>query len=184
MDKDKIFDLYEKVYYRDLDEVNSLFSRFPILITGVALIINAYIFLLRSDGFLALPKLIVIPSAIVVLAVMIYLLYCLFMAFKAREYRRIENLDQLDRYRSESIQYEKDISKYNKDYPEAQQDIPDWREMFRDNLEKSFIECSKRNNDCNEDRRKWFHRSLRWLWINLCLCTTILISIILITLWM
>lgn len=181
MDKEKIYNFYEKVYFNDLAEMNVILSRFPILIAGVALIINAYIFLFKLEGFAELPRLIF--TGIMIMLTVFLLLYCLFMTFRVQAYKMVSPIHELEEHRMILIQYEKNIIDFNQQHPEHKKDLPDLDDLFRENLVNNFIECSEANNARSEVRRKWFHRSMLWIWINLCLCITIPISTIVITLW-
>lgn len=183
MDKEKIYNFYEKVYFNDLAEMNTILSRFPILIAGVALIINAYVFLFNFDVFVWLPRLVITFIMAVISFSVSRLLYCLFKTFKVQAYKMVSSIPELEEYRESLLQYEKDLIDFNQEHPDHKQDLPDLDNLFRENLINNFMECSKENNIRSEIRRAWFHKSMRWIWINLCLCITIPISTIVITLW-
>lgn len=183
MDKEKIYNFYEKVYFNDLAEMNAILSRFPILIAGVALIINAYVFLFNFDAFVWLPRVEVTCILFVIACSVFRLLYCLFMTFKVQTYKMVSPISELEEHRKILIQHEKDVIEFNREHPGYKQDLPDLDDLFRENLINNFIECSEANSARSEARREWFHKSMRWIWINLCLCITIPVSTIVITLW-
>lgn len=183
MDKEKIYNFYEKVYFNDLAEMNAILSRFPILIAGVALIINAYVFLFKFDIFLYLPRLVITCIMIIIAFSVFRLLYCLFKTFKVQAYKVVSPISELEEHRKLLIQYENNIIEFNREHPGYKQDLPDLDELFRENLINNFIECSEVNSARSEVRREWFHKSMRWIWINLCLCIMIPVLTIVITLW-
>lgn len=173
MDKDKLFDFYERIYFKEMDEMNSILSRFPVLIAGIALTLSAYIFVFSFESFKDLSAFIKIPVCLIVIFVCVRLLYCMYKTLKVQKYMVVAPLDELDEYKELSMKHEKDIIKYNDEYPENYQKIPKWEDVIQEYLEKSFIECTTANTKRNDDRRYWFHKSMTWIWINLALCITI-----------
>lgn len=173
MDKDKIYAFYEKSYFRDLDDLNNIISRFPLLIAGVALLVNAYIFLFKLKSFLSLNSWCILSISFVIIFCMGSLLYNLYLAFKPRYYEKMPQLFELEEYRNECEQYQKSISRYNEENPKNYQKEVKWEDMFRDYLIENFIQRSKNNGPVLEERKKWFHSSVKWICINLILCITI-----------
>lgn len=180
MDKDKVFDFYEKIYFKELDEMNIILSRFPILIMGTALIINAYIFLLTFDAFIQLNKYMQLVIIIVITAGLSYLLFCLSKTFKTNDYKIIENLESIENKRKSFKEYELEVKQGNISGAygfEVKEESAE--DLFRDSLMIRFAECSTANLNLNNKRRGYFHKSLFAVWINILLCFIIMILLIL-----
>lgn len=181
MDKEKMFSFYEKMYFKEIDEMNTILSRYPVLLAGVALIFNAYMFLFKMDDFAKLNIIFVILiSAIIAFSVIMMLRYLL-LTFKTQPYQQIKNMEILEGYRKNVVNDEKSFSRWNEDYPndpvkEIKSDDALW-----DHIVKDMVEITDINFERNQTRRKWFHKSVYWIWINLCLCITIPILLIVIT---
>ena len=181
MDKEKMFSFYEKMYFKEIDEMNTILSRYPVLLAGVALIFNAYMFLFKMDDFAKLNIIFVILiSAIIAFSVIVMLRYLL-LTFKTQPYQQIKNMEILEGYRKNVVNDEKSFSRWNEDYPndpvkEIKSDDALW-----DHIVKDMVEITDINFERNQTRRKWFHKSVYWIWINLCLCITIPILLIVIT---
>lgn len=167
MDKDKIFDFYEKVYFNGLGETNAIIARFPVLIASVALIINAYIFLFNFGLFKDMPRLAVGGILAVIFFSITMLLYCLLRTFSPKPYERMPDLTLIE-------QYKRDLIDYNEQ---------EWEEDFKENMVKDITEASVVNEKLNQERRDCFHKAISWIWINLCLCIMMPIGIIFTTLW-
>jgi len=181
MDKDKIFSFYEKMYFESLSEMNVVLSRFPILIAGVALIINAYIFLFNFadfKGLLSADKFLVL---FLISGAMIRLLYCMFKTFKAKRYALMPDLQKLSDYQDEMVEYCRELAFFNKKYPDHAQEVPDIDLTVLGDIKDLFVKCSAANSESSLERGEWFHKSMFWIWINLCMCITIPILIIVIT---
>ena len=181
MDKEKMFSFYEKMYFKEIDEMNTILSRYPVLLAGVALIFNAYMFLFKMDDFAKLNIIFVILiSAIIAFSVIMMLRYLL-LTFKTQPYQQIKNMEILEGYRKNVVNDEKSFSRWNEDYPndpvkEIKSDDALW-----DHIVKDMVEITDINFERNQTRRKWFHKSVFWIWINLCLCITMPILLIIIT---
>lgn len=184
MDKDKVFDFYEKMYFKELDEMNVILSRFPILIAGAALIINAYIFLFKFDHFNKLNNSWQIGISLLIAFFMGGLLFCLFKTFKTNYYQTFDSLKILDDKYKEYQITEDQIKERNKKAEDgSQQKEIDANELFEKDLKNKFIICTGKNQELNKSRREWFHNAMFMIWTNLTLCITIPILIILISNW-
>ncbi|MBS7837371.1 hypothetical protein [Wohlfahrtiimonas chitiniclastica] len=175
MDKNKVFDFYEKMYFKELDEMNLILSRFPILITGTALIVSAYVFLIKFDGFVQLNNYLQSILLILMFAVISYLLVCLSKTFKTHEYTLIESLDLVEEKRKEFKEYELNIKQGNlKGEYRYQVKEESAEDMFRDALIDKFILCTKANALINNERRGYFHESMFAIWLNITFCFIIM----------
>lgn len=184
MNKDQVFSFYEKVYFDELGEMNQILSRFPILIAGTGLIINAYIFLFKFDNFLALNNIaIYVFTGSIALAISV-LLFCLYRTFRPLTYQKVSPLEMLEVKRKEYKDYETGIKIRNLNADDdCQQRETSADDLFRSDIQNKFIICSTANCKSNDKRREWFHKSLFLIWINLVLCITIPVSTIAITHW-
>lgn len=173
MDEEKILNFYEKIYFREIDEMNLILSRYPVLLAGVALIFNAYLAILKFDKFQGLPSVISITMSTIAFIASIALLYSLLKTILVRRYKVAANLFELENFREALVRDEALIKERNKAYPQNYQKERAWEDEFESYLKDTFIDCSKINTERNNDRRKWFHRSMMLIWINLFLCITI-----------
>ncbi|OYQ71617.1 hypothetical protein B9T13_02810 [Wohlfahrtiimonas chitiniclastica] len=181
MDKDKLFNFYEKMYFKEMDETNFLLSRLPMLLTGVALIFNVYILLFKMEFFNHLHIVFNLLVIIVILFPVLKLLYSIYQSFKAQSYQHIMNLSGLEQYRLDSVNDEKKLERWNEDNPndlvkEVRSDDAIWNHVIND-----LIKTTDANFITNQKRRFWLNKAIFWLWINLCLCITIPILLIIIT---
>lgn len=180
MEKDKILSLYENSYYKELDDSNAVVSRFPMLITGAALIVNIYVFLFRlwADNFNVWLILIIGLSALIPFIIMMIKFY---MVFQSKEYLFIPTLDEIDNDRKNLKKYENDIKAYNyqSDDNSKIEELEPNGHFLEDMLEK-YVLCSRNNRIVNSYRKNCFFKSLKWVWINMMVCITILVFTIVI----
>ena len=181
MDKDKIFSFYEKMYFESLNEKDVSLSRFPILIAGVTLIINAYIFLFNFDYFLWLSNDSIFTAIIAISVVMSRLFYCMFEAFKSKEYVVMPSLEKLAKHQEDMIQWSKEVSQFKKDHPAYEIEIPNVEEEMLKDIAQIFVECTTANAESSKERNFWFHKSMLWMWINLCMCIILPVSTLVIS---
>lgn len=178
MEKDKILSLYENAYYKELDDSNSVVSRFPILITGAALIINIYVLLFRS---LSINNSIwlVLVLGVVSLTPFIWMMRNFYKVFLAKKYMFMPTLDQLEIDRKSFSSYEEELLDYNKKVQDPKKvTILEPNDLFLELMLEHYAECSKHNREVNSYRKDWFFKALKWVWINMAVCTTIAVLII------
>lgn len=185
MDKNKVFEFYEKIYFKELEEMNVVLSRFPILIAGAALIVNAYIFLFNFDMFKQLWNIYWKVTLILIIIVAFSgLLYCLYKTFESNTYEFTSDLDELESKRVEYQEYVINVKANNLTLDrEYRQEEEDAEELFQKNLKDQFIKATKINRASNCKRRLWFHKSLFMIWINLIVCIMIPILVMMINIW-
>lgn len=181
MDKEKMLSFYEKMYFKEIDEMNTILSRYPVLLAGVALIFNAYMFLFKMDDFAKLNIIFVVLISIIIAFSVIMMLRYLLLTFKTQPYQQIKNMGILEGYRKSVVNDEKLFSRWNEDYPDDPVKEIKSDDALWDHIVKDMVEITDINFERNQTRRKWFHKSVYWIWINLCLCITIPILLIVIT---
>lgn len=175
MDKEKIFSFYEKMYFREVDEMNTILSRYPVLFAGIAIIINIYVLTLKSDQFLSMYLWAQAISIIAIAACSIGLLKSLYGVFTVQKYDVFTGLDVIDGNREKAKKRLRAIEEFNdkvnnKNLRRKEID-PD--ESVLESLKEGFIEFTSNNMKSNNERRQWFHKTIRWIWFNLVLCVAI-----------
>lgn len=108
----------------------------------------------------------------------------MFKTFMSKDYAYVPALDVIDDWRKQYDDYEKEIKIKNLNSDELNQMS---ERISGHNLEDAllevFVQSSAHNRIANTKRKRWFHRTLRWIWINLVLCITIPILFIVIGMW-
>lgn len=178
MDKDKILSFYENAYYKELEDSNSVVSRFPILITGAALIINIYVLLFRSLSSGISPWFVFI-AGLVSLAPFIWMMRTFYKVFLAKKYMFMPTLDLVEIDRKILSDHEKESLEWNKRANSPDKvELSEPNELFLELMLGHYAECSKHNREVNSYRKDWFFKALKWVWINMAVCTTMAVLII------
>lgn len=183
MDKDKIFSFYEKMYFREIDEMNTILSRYPVLFAGIAIIINIYAITLKSDQFLAMYLWVQALSIIAITVCSVGLLRSLYGVFTVKKYEVFSGLGVINDNREKAKKRLRAIEEFNEEVnnKNLRRKEIDPDESIIDSLKEGFIEFTSNNMKSNDERRQWFHKTIRWIWFNLVLCVAIPILVASIT---
>lgn len=177
MDKDKRYEFYEKIYFNELEDMNKILSRFPILIAGMALILNAYIFIIGLSGFKELPNMVQLGFLFSMFFAMIWLLFFMYKTFTPLTYETVAILTELEAKRREFDLYAAQQTLWNADdnnIPKVNVESSD--QLFGEDLLRSFIDYSSRNRGLNNQKRKYFSQTLKLICVNFGLCLVMLAS--------
>lgn len=181
MDIDKRFEFYEKIYFSELDEMNKVLSRFPVLIAGMALILNAYIFIIGFDGFSGLPEALKLLFVFLMFFCMTILLFFMYRTFAPLKYHTISILTELEVKRTEFCLHELRQKEWNSGEDNVPKVLEDSAEdLFKDDLLRCFVQYSSHNRILNNKRREYFSKTLNYICINFGLCLVMLASSLLI----
>lgn len=179
MDIDTRYELYEKIYFNELDEMNKILSRFTVLIAGTALILNAYIFIIGYKDFSNLPqslKLLFISSMFFCMSLLLFFMYRTFAPLK---YHTISILTELEAKRTEFCLHELEQRVWNSNEENTQKiNVNSADELFKDDLIRCFIEYSSYNRGLNNQRRAYFSKTLNCICVNFGLCLVMLASLL------
>lgn len=161
---------YKESYFYELGEPNKILMRLPMLIAGLAVLLNIYFKILENKNFTELPEsyqnwIVIIASVLIFLSI----LFCIITA-KRRTYKQF-NIDEIENeYIVVDIpNYLNERDSYNKLVPGCEQiDVNETEEnMLLDYFIKNLSKAYTINKKINESRRKWFHLSLYCIFGNI-----------------
>lgn len=164
-----LYDIYEKIYFKGLDDRERIISRIQLNITfyvGSAAIIFYMIRMLdySSDKYHLLTFTTFLSLSLLSLGISIK--FTIKSISGGFDYKLLPKHEKMARYRSELIQYSQDVKRYNEN-GENKIPEPNIDEDIKNNLFMKLGECSDNNNKLNIDRLASVRRSMLYLWFAL-----------------
>lgn len=165
MDKQSLYDLYEKTYFHEMEVREKLVARVQINFALVAAGYAIVSYMIRMLDFSQNSLVICLFSLAVVicLALSCFCISHLVKAFWGNEYQGMPTALEIDNYRTSLIAHRSEIDKYNSSYPEARQSEINVNEMVTDFVYNKFRDCSTHNTNVNDRRSTHIHQSFGWL---------------------
>jgi len=165
MNKQNLYELYEKTYFHEMEVREKLVGRvqinFALIATGFAIIS----YMIRMLDFEQSHPVIGIflLSVFISLALSIFCIRHLVRAFWGNEYEGMPVALEIDNYRNELLVHAKNIIDYNSLYPEEAQPEVDVDKEVASFVYNKFRDCSSHNTKVNDQRSEHVHKSFGWL---------------------
>ncbi|MCD9493374.1 hypothetical protein [Photobacterium carnosum] len=165
MNKKNLNDLYEKMYFHEMEVREKLVGRvqinFALIATGFAIIS----YMVRMLDFEQNRWIIVffILSILISLVLSIFCIRYLVKAFWGNEYEGMSTALEIDTYRRELLEYAEKTKTYNSQYPKEAQPEVNVDQYISDFVYNKFRDCSSYNTIVNDRRSKYVHESFGWL---------------------
>ncbi|WP_104035109.1 hypothetical protein [Vibrio jasicida] len=165
MNKQSLYELYEKTYFHEMEVREKLVGRvqinFALIATGFAVLS----YMIRMLDFEQNHPVIgiFILSVLTCLALAIFCVRHLVKAFWGNEYEGMPVASEIDNYRIELLEHAESIRTYNTQYPEAAQPEVDVDQQVSDFVYNKFRDCSSHNTKVNDIRSEHVHKSFGWL---------------------
>jgi Ca2+/Na+ antiporter len=165
MNKERLFELYEKLYFHEMEVRERITGRVQITFALVATGYTILSYMLRMLDYTALHCAIMVfaISSGLTFALSFVCLYFLVRAFWGNTYKGMPSPIKTDEYREKLIAHKKDIEDYNNSYPSNQQTEVDVDSLVADHLYQKFRDCSAHNTEVNDRRSQQLHRAFKWL---------------------
>jgi len=167
MTKEKLFELYQKLYFHEFELREKLSTRIQINLAILLTISSALIYMTRVLD-LNQPLPVVAGFAVSI----VFSLVCLVPAaryikeaFWGNEYKGIPTANDTEQLRQEAENYENEINIYYEDYPDFSFMKPEFssRRELKDYLYDHYAKCSSHNAEVNMFRNQCIHESTRWI---------------------
>lgn len=165
MNKERFFELYEKLYFHEMEVRERITGRVQITFALVATGYTILSYMLRMLDYNELRCAIVLFAIFSGLTFVLSFicLYFLVRAFWGNTYKGMPSPVKIDEYREELIVHKKNIEIYNSSYPNHLQPEVDVDSGVADYLYKKFRDCSAHNTEVNDRRSRQVHRAFKWL---------------------
>lgn len=165
MNKERLFELYEKLYFHEMEVRERITGRVQITF---ALVATGYTIL---SYMLRMLDCTVIRSAIMTFTISTGLtfvlsfvcLYFLVRAFWGNTYKGMPSPIKTDEYREKLIAHKKEIEEYNASYQSNKQPEIDVDALVSAHLYQKFRDCSTHNTEINDRRSQQIHKAFKWL---------------------
>ncbi|MBM4973509.1 hypothetical protein HYO27_22380 [Vibrio parahaemolyticus] len=165
MNKQSLYELYEKTYFHEMEVREKLVGRvqinFALIATGFAVLS----YMVRMLDFEQNHPVIGI-FILSVLASLVLVTFCirhLVKAFWGNEYEGMPIANEIDKYRIELLEHAERIKTYNTQYPEEAQPEVDVEQEVSNFVYNKFRDCSSHNTKVNDVRSEHVHKSFGWL---------------------
>lgn len=165
MNKNKLFELYEKTYFHEMEIREKLVGRvqinFALIATGYAVLSYMIRMLDFSQNHVVIGSFIVATATCIGLSS--FCVRHLIKAFWGNEYEGIPTGKDIDEYREKMAVYKSEIESYNAENPETKAPEFDVDKCVEDYVYSKFRDCSSHNTNVNDRRSAHIHHSFRWL---------------------
>lgn len=165
MDKQRLFELYEKLYFHEMEVREKITGRVQVTFALVATGYTILSYMLRMLDFtynkLALG--IFIVCTIITFIISIGCLFYLIRAFWGNTYNGMPSPKETDDYRKNLVIYRHHIAQYNIDYPQNKQPEIIVDDYISEHLYNKFRDCSTHNTTVNDRRSRQVYESFKWL---------------------
>ncbi|PSW74389.1 hypothetical protein C9J41_05815 [Photobacterium sp. GB-50] len=165
MDKQRLFDLYEKLYFHEMEVREKITSRvqitFALIATGYTILSYMLRMLDLTGNYIAIGVFGI--CTLVSFIISFGCLYYLVRAFWGNTYNGMPSPKDTDKYREDLIRHKYQISQYNLDYPDHKQPEVNIDDRVSEHLYTNFRDCSAHNTMVNDRRSRQIHKAFKWL---------------------
>ncbi|WP_318472552.1 hypothetical protein [Photobacterium leiognathi] len=165
MNKQSLYELYEKTYFHEMEVREKLVSRvqinFALIATGFAVLSYMIRMLDFEQNHYVIG--VFILSVLTSLILAIFCVGHLVKAFWGNEYEGMPIANEIDAYRIKLLKYAEEIKSYNTQYPEKIQPEVDVDQEVGNFVYNKFRDCSSHNTKVNDIRSVHVHKSFGWL---------------------
>ena len=165
MNKEKLFELYEKSYFHEMEVRERITGRVQVTFALVATAYTILSYMLRMIDFEARLQAVILFFILTLFSFLISFvsIYNLIQAFWGSTYHGLPTAKETDEYRTQLLNHNIAIEEYNNTYPHNQQSALDVDQSVTDYLYEKFRDCSTHNAKINDKRSKWIYQAFRWL---------------------
>ncbi|WP_341303221.1 hypothetical protein [Pseudomonas sp. TMP25] len=168
MSKFDLFELYERLYFHELEIKEKITTRVQLVFTLMVMLYTVASYMLRMLDY----------SSVVGVVVLFLLFFGAFGVFSALAipqlvrafwgniFQCIPSPCETEKYRAEVEEYCKNIISFNKDNPENKQPEIDVSVEMKDYLYEKYKDCAAHNTVVNERRSVFVHEAFKWLIIS------------------
>ncbi|WP_421293352.1 hypothetical protein [Aeromonas veronii] len=165
MNKQGLYELYEKTYFHEMEVREKLVGRvqinFALIATGFAIISYMIRMLDFEQNHLVIG--VFILSVLASFSISFFCIRHLVKAFWGNEYEGMPIALEIDNYRTQLLVYAEEIRAYNSLYPELTQPEVDIDQEVSNFVYNKFRDCSSHNTKINDRRSEHVHKSFGWL---------------------
>jgi hypothetical protein len=165
MNQQRLFELYEKSYFHEMEVREKITGRvqitFALVATGYTIISYMFRMLDYTSDKSAILFFIILMLVCVLLSIKcIVYLVC---AFWGNEYFALPSACDTDDYRDKLIEYNKTLHEYNITHKDNIQELNDIDLKMMNFVYKHYKNCSSHNSATNDKRSRQLHLSFKWL---------------------
>ncbi|WP_312918228.1 hypothetical protein [Stutzerimonas kunmingensis] len=168
MSKFDLFELYEKLYFHELEIKEKITTRVQLVFTLMVMLYTVASYMLRMLDYSS-------AVGVVVLFLLFFGAFGVFSAlaipqliraFWGNVFQCIPSPCETEKYRAEVEGYCKDIISFNKENPDNKQPEIDVSVEVKDYLYEKYKDCAAHNTVVNERRSVFVHEAFKWLIIS------------------
>jgi len=165
MNKQSLYELYEKTYFHEMEVREKLVGRAQINFALIATDLAVLSYMIRMLDFEQNHPVIgiFILSVLTCLALVFFCVRHLVKSFWGNEYAAMPIASEIDNYRTKLLEHAESIRTYNTQYPESAQPEVDVDQQVSDFVYNKFRDCSSHNTKVNDTRSEHVHKSFGWL---------------------
>jgi Ca2+/Na+ antiporter len=169
MDRQKLFEYYEKIYFHELNVREKLAGRVQITFALVATAYTILSYMLRMLDYNSSINIIILFSCFCVFFALFSFLSLnnLVRAFWGNEYKGIPSPCETDNYKEQLENHKSAIEQYNNDNPTNTQPTVDVDSKLSGYLYDYYRNCSTHNTEINDRRSVQIHQAFKWLLISI-----------------
>ncbi|WP_299694461.1 hypothetical protein [uncultured Vibrio sp.] len=165
MKKEQLFELYEKLYFHEMEVRERITNRvqitFALVATGYTIL--SYMLRMFDNTVNDNATLVFSVSTVFTFVLSFVCVYFLVRAFWGNTYKGMPSPVETDEYREKLKAHKTSIEEYNQTYPSNQQTKIDVDSLVSKHLYEKFRDCSSHNTEVNDRRSKQIHRAFKWL---------------------
>lgn len=169
MNRDKLFELYEKLYFSEIETKDKLHARVQVVFSLIVISVTILTYLTKNISFeycwqLSLGVVILIFCSFIAIG---YSCLRLQKAFWGNKFRYVTTPKELNAYREQLVKYEIDFIEYCLDNDIQYRNEHEPGEVFRKHILNELTDCTDWNTRQNEDRSSEIFESIKWFFISL-----------------
>lgn len=161
-----MYDIYEKLYFKSLDDRERVIGRSQINFTIYTGILALFFYMLRMiDYDSSITYLVVFFATSLISCILVFIsaYYTWIALTEGYDYKYLPKCSDISKYHRELNVYIKNVESHN-DSEENKISCPNPEEDLKIHLLQRMEECVDNNNDLNSLRMKTIRFSMLWLW--------------------
>ena len=165
MTLDKLYDLFEKTYFHEMEVSEKLIGRVQLNFALLAAVLSFVSYMVRMVDF-GQEKFVITVFFILISLSLLLSFFCLkhlLKAFWGNEYEGMPSPIETDCFREDLLKHEAAINEYNAKYPDNSQPVVNVNDSMRTYLYEHYRNCSSHNTIINDTRSSHIHHSFKWL---------------------
>ncbi|MDO6687237.1 MULTISPECIES: hypothetical protein [unclassified Agarivorans] len=165
MTLDKLFELFEKTYFHEMEVREKLIGRVQLNFALLAAVLSFVSYMVRMVDF-EQKTVVIITFFILISLIIILSFFCLkhlLKAFWGNEYKGMPSPIETDDFRDELLKHKGSIDEYNTKYPDNLQEVVVINDSMKTYLYEHYRDCATHNTIINDTRSSHIHHSFKWL---------------------